>query len=279
MAPLLCLGPALLDQSFPRDDDELSLVVDALGELQEHLDKRIIGLVMTGYLWEIADPENFDYSRIDECWQLRDILRLVQQWALQPHEGIEAIDVSGVQQNEYKAHPVPKGCEGKGLAEFWQDEVGRILFVHDTVCRGSEYFIGVACESAFAGGEGGKYDDPGRCRCFPLIGPDDIGNLSSAYEWEVPHDVVRKKVTVADFQRNCGHIGAIRISPPSRGSHFTVEFRGGRSWPLDSNCNPIPQNHLSTLSQTTGYPVGVLKDCLINGRDPRKVCRLRNYQG
>jgi len=34
MPTLLCLSPVILDQSFPRDDDELNLVAIALGELQ-----------------------------------------------------------------------------------------------------------------------------------------------------------------------------------------------------------------------------------------------------
>jgi hypothetical protein len=278
MTPLLCLPPTIFDQSFPRDDDELSLVVDALGEIQEHLERQIAGLVMTGFLRLIADPSNFDFARYDERPHLRDILRLIQQWVLQPHEGIEEIDVSGVQDHEYEPHPVPEGCEGKGLVEFWEDEVGRILFVHDAVCEKAAFFIGVVCNSAYAGGPLGQYNNPDAKRCFPLVGPDETANLSDAYVWDVPHDVIRKQVSLGDFRKNFRRIGAISISQPSRGSHCRVEFAGGRTWPLDNNHDPIPQGHLRTLSQATGLPVGVLKDSLINGRDPRKVCRLHGYR-
>ena len=159
MTPLLCLSPALLDHSFPKDDDELWNVLDALGQIQEHLEMAVIGLIMTDFLRVIADPESFAYSRYNECPQLRNILRLIRQWVLQPHEGIEAIDVSGVQDLEFQPHPMHQGSEGKGLVKFWQDEVGRILFVHDTVCERSEFFIGVACDSAFAGGPLGEYNN------------------------------------------------------------------------------------------------------------------------
>ncbi len=278
MTPLLCLSPALLDHSFPKDDDELWKVLDSLGQIQEHLEMAIIGLIMTDSLRSIADPKNFDFSRYAECPQLRDIVRLIRQWVLQPHEGIEAIHVSGVQDHEYQSHPVPRGCEGKGLVEIWQDEVGRILFVHDTVCEGSQFFIGVACDSAFAGGLLGEYNNPDNTRTFPLVGPNEIVNLSSAYVWNVPHDVIRKQISLGDFRKNHRYIRAIRISPPSGGSHCKVEFDGARSWPLDINYDPIPREHLRTLSQTTGYPVKVLKHCLINGQYPEEVCRLREYR-
>jgi hypothetical protein len=278
MTPLLCLSPALLDHSFPKDDDELWNVLAALGQIQEYLEMAVIGLIMTDFLRLIADPTSFDYSRYDECPQLRDILNLIRQWVLQPHEGIEAIDVSGIQDQEYQLHPAPQGSEGKGLIEFWQDEVGRILFVHDTVCKRNECFIGVACDSAFAGGPLGEYSNPSNRRCFPLVGPNGTANLSDAYEWDVPHDVIRKRISIADFQSNYKYIGAIRVSQPSGGSHCTVEFKDGRSWPLDNNYDPILRDHLRTLSQTTGYPVRVLKDSLINGRYPKRVCRLHQYQ-
>jgi len=278
MTPLLCLSPALLDHSLPKDDSELWNVLDALGQIQEYLEKAIIGLIMTDCLRSIADPESFEYSRYDEYPQLREILRLIRQWVLQPHEGIETIDVSGVQDQEYQPHPAPQGSEEKGLIEFWQDEVGRILFVHGTVCERNEFFIGVACDSAFAGGPLGEYNNPDNRCTFPLVGPDDIVNLSDAYEWVVPHDVIGKRISLNDFWKNYRYIGAIRISPPSGGSHYKIEFEGARSWPLDNNYDPILRDHLRTLSQTTGYPIKVLKDSLINGRYPRKVCRLRQYQ-
>jgi hypothetical protein len=267
-----------LDQSFPKDDDELSKVLGALGQIQEHLEMGIIGLIMTDCLRSIADEKSFDSSRYHECPQLRDILRLIQQWVLQPHEAIEAIDVSRVQNNECQPHPVPEGCGGKGLVEIWQDEVGKILFVHDSVCRRTEFFIGVACDSAFAGGPLGEYDNPDDRRAFPLVGPDEIVNLSDAYKWNVPHDVIRKRISLSDFRKNYRHIGAFRISQPWGGSHCKVEFAGGKAWPLDNNYDPIPDNHVRTLSRTTDYPVRVLKDCLINGRDPQRVCRLHQYR-
>ena len=100
MPPLLCLSPVLLDHSFPKDDNELWVVLDALGEIQQHLERADFGLIMTEYLRLIAD--DFDYSRYHECSHLRDIRRLIEQWVLQPHEGIEEIDVSEVR--DYQPH-------------------------------------------------------------------------------------------------------------------------------------------------------------------------------
>jgi len=274
MPPLLCLSPALLDHSFPKDDNELWTVLNALGEIQRHLEEAKIGLVLTEFLRAIA--ESFDYSRYDECAFLREIVRLIQQWVLQPHVGIEGIDVSGMQ--DFQPHPMPCGSEGKGLVEIWQDEIGRMLFVHDSLCNQNEFFIGIACDSAFAGRQLGEYNNPDGRRAFPLVGPENVDSLSDAYEWDVTPGIHRKQVTLRDFWRNYRFIGAIKIFRPSGGSHYTVEFQTGKSWPLDENYDPILRDHLRTLAQTAGCPVNVLKDSLVNGQYPRKVCRLRQYQ-
>lgn len=278
MTPLLCLSPTVLDQSFPRDDDELRKVAATLGQIQGYLEEARAGLIMTDCLRAIAASESFDPTAYDESQLLRDLHRLFQQWVLQSHEGIEEIDVSEVENERYEPHPAPEGCEGMGLISVWQDEAGRILAVHDVVCHGYDYFIGVACESAFAGGSLGDYRDADRRRCFPLVGPTTFERLSDAYVWDVPHDAVQKRVGLDDFRRNCRYIGAVDVSQPSGGSHCKVRFDDGSSWPLDTNCDPVPAEHLRTLSRTTGYPTNVLKDCLVNGRPPRRVCRLQEYR-
>ena len=235
-----------------------------------------IGLIMTKYLRLIA--EDFDYSRYDGCSHLREIVRLIQQWVLQPHEGIEEVDVSRVEDHRFELHPVPAGSVRKGLVEVWRDEVGRILCAHDDCCSRNAFFVGVACDSAFSGGEQGQYSNPLGARTLPLVGPNTLEDLSDAYEWDTPHDVRRMQVTVSDFLKNFRYIGAIRIRPPSGGSHCIAEFAGTRSWPLDTNYDPILREHLRTLCSAAGYPVHVVRDALVNGRYPRKVCRLRRYQ-
>lgn len=279
MAPLLCLSPTVLDQSFPRDDEELWRVAQTLGRIQECVEQATIGLVMTDSLRSMADAERFSYDRFGRSPLVREVYQLLTGWVLQDHVGIETLDVSAVQEGEYESHPAPRGCGGEGQVSIWQDEVGRMLFIHDGVWDGHGFFIGVACDRAFAGGSVGEYDNPGCKRCFPLTGPNSIVTLADAYVWQVPHDVIGKRVSVRDFEKNCGHVGAISISPPSSGSHWKVRFENGESWSLDKNFDPIPRDHLRTLSQKTGYPARVLKDCLINGRLPRKVCLLARYQG
>jgi hypothetical protein len=273
MFPLLCLSPALLDHSFPRDDIELWNTLDALGELQQKMEENEIGLVMTEYLRLIAD-EGFDYTRYNECAYLRDIRRLIQEWVMySSRQGIEMIDVSEIK--NHQPHPSPENWRERGLITMWQDEVGKIFYIHDRLCDKQEFFVGVACDSAFAGGKLGEYHNPDNVRSFPLVGPDTVSTLSDAYEWYVPDDIHRLSVKISDFRRNYRFIGAVDILPPSGqgGSHCPVKFRESRSWPLDIHYDPIPREHLRTLSQVTKYPVKVLKDSLINGRYPRKVCR------
>jgi hypothetical protein len=277
MPPLLCLSPALLDQSFPKDDNELYRVLEALGEIQRYLEESRFGLIMTEYLRMIASEE-FCYTRFTECEYLRDINRLIQQWVLQPNNGIENVNLDEIE--NVQNHPPPMNYLSRGLIELWQEEVGKLLYVHDTLCVHNEYFVGVACDSAFAGGELGEYSNPDNQRAFPLVGPETIITLSDAYEWDIPPEIGAKNVTLDNFYKNYRYIYATDISAPSGrgGSHCPVHFIGRRSWPLDINYNPILHDHLRTLSRTTVLPVNVLKDSLINGRFPKKVCKFHPYQ-
>jgi len=268
--PLICLSPALLDHSFPKDDHELARVSAALGGIQECLEADKLALLMTDYLGMIASE--VDYTRIGECPILREVISLIQQWVLQPHDGMEQVDATGVE--GYEPHPAPLGSHDRGLVIIWQDELGRLLCLHDAVCRTGEYFIGIACDFAFAGGHVGKLENPERRRCFPLVGPSQLGALSSGYEYRVSQDAHRQSVRLADVFRNYRYIGATGIRRPNGGSHYHVEFNSRRPWPLDTKIDPIPDDHLRTLSDTTELPVPVLKDSLCNGRPPERVCRL-----
>jgi hypothetical protein len=63
MPKLLCPSPVILDQSFPRDDDELNLVAVALGELQLYIEEDKAHLIVTNILRDlVADFEGFDWT-------------------------------------------------------------------------------------------------------------------------------------------------------------------------------------------------------------------------
>jgi len=269
MPPLICCSPAILDQSFPRNEEELTIVAVALGEIQGCIQGDEVYLIITHDLRELILA--FDWNVRSRYPLLLDIYRLLDQWMLQRHEHLVEINVSEV--CEHCPHPVPQGCTLVGLVEIWSDEVGKILFLHDRCCPRREFFIGVACASAFAGKEKGAYDNPDGNRCFPLIGPDDLNQIADAYEWDIPPNIHQKNVSFDDVMKNYNAIGASCVESPSSGSHFLVKFDRGRSWPLDRNFDPLPVDHLRQLIAITGYPLAVIKTALINGKLPEKVLR------
>ncbi len=54
MSALLCPSPVILDQSFPRDEDELNLVAVALGELQLYIEQDQAHLILTSTLRDLV---------------------------------------------------------------------------------------------------------------------------------------------------------------------------------------------------------------------------------
>jgi hypothetical protein len=242
MPPLLCGSPCILDQSFPRSTHELETVIDALGAIEECVQENLAHLLLTDTLAELT--ETFDWNRTKDYPLLIDIYRLLAIWFLQPHERLVRIRTDGVR--EYVRHPVPEGVDDKGLAEFWAEELGKLLVLHDRCAEDDRYFIGIACERAFAGGEINKYIEPLPTRYFPLVGPGGIGQLSDAFVWEgVPKNAKDRWVSVADARKRLFLLGAKAIESPERGSHYRVTFPGRRSWVLDSNCDPVPDTFLA----------------------------------
>lgn len=270
MPPLLCCSPVILDQSFPRDKYELYLVADTLGKIQGQLNSDEMHLVLTDELAQLV--EDFDWTVSEEYCILNDIYRLLSQWFLQPHERLIRVDLSEI--GEYAKHPVPEGCEVQGLVEFWSDEVGRLLARHDRCCPRNRFFIGIACESAYCTGRPRSYVNPCGSRTFPLVGPNDIPLLADAYDWQVHPDTERKSVYFRDVIRHHKVIGCRSVVRPSGGSHYKLVFKGGRSWPLDANIDPVPEQFLRELTSITGYTLPVLKHALLSGALPSKALRL-----
>lgn len=269
MPPLLCPSPVILDQSFPRDEYELRLVGEALGEIQNCIEKNRAHLILTDILRDLV--ESFDWVRTGPYPLLSIIFGLLNQWLLQPHVRLIEVDVSNV--DDYQPHPLPQSTGKQGLAECWADEVGKLLTLHDSFCTGTQFFVGIACESAFAGEDLGEYDNPTGQRAFPLVGPDDLNQLLDAYDWQIPIDMYDRSVSFDSAFKNCGIIGATHVDPPASGSHYKVHFEGQRPWPLDKNTDPVPERYLRELTAITGYRLSVIKYALINGELPPKTLR------
>jgi hypothetical protein len=278
MPPLLCLSPCLLDQSFPRDLDELQRVASALGELQQHLEKNEAHLVSTEPLEEIVEIFDWDYPELSRIYPLlQSIYDLLNQWFLLQNDRL--VRIRAPEELAYQLHPIPEGTQNQGLVGDWSREVGKMFSLHSTCIRGRrEFFIGVACDRAFADEKPGKYEDS-NAQAFPLVGPDTIRRLSDAYEWDVPHDIRSKSVRVRDAYKNCSALGAVNVEFPVRDSHYKITFRGGhRPWVLDENDDPVPPPYLRELIGMTGYPLEVIIYALINGEMPRHRLRLWKYQ-
>ncbi|GEM_PF-1866645 len=272
MPPLICASPVILDQSFPRSDYELHIVSDALGEIQYMLENDLAHLILTEELEEIVKSYSWADSKTFE------IYRMLSHWFLQKHSRLIEVDVSQVQ--KYSPHPIPRGSDDKGLTMFWAEDVGRLLVIHDQFSTPGQFFIGVCCESAFAGGDIGEYKNPEKLRSFPLVGPDNIGGLDDAYihKWELPSSGVRRKVKKEDIETNYKVIGAESIEWPRGSSHAKLNFKNGREWTLDLNIDPVSEDHLPGLAAISGFPVNVLKYALTSGHPPTEKLRLKIEQ-
>jgi len=272
MPSLLCPSPLMLDHSFPRTEEELKQVVDALSELQELLEKNDAHLVFTTALASFI--ERFDWGRSRECMPvLITIHNLLSAWVLAGNERIIRADVEHV--TDHTPHPVPAGCPTESeLVADWSDELGRLLRVHDDT-GAANYFIGVACASAFSGGQIGSYPSSGtQARAFPLVGPTTISQLENAYGWDLPPHIHARRVSFASAKRNLHIIGATNVRRPSGGSHYIATFPGKRSWTLDYNDDPVPDTYLGQLVDIAGYPLDVIKFALTEGRMPQARLRI-----
>ena len=271
MPPLLCGSPCVLDQSFPRDTHELHLVVDTLGELEKLVAENRVHLVLTESLAELIIDIDWK-NRGSQYAILTEIYRLLFVWCLQPHERVIRIDTSSVE--HAPVHPLPCGVSDEGWASLWAEEIGKLLVIHDSICKPG-FCVGIACEQAFTTGYPNAWQNGDRS--FPLIGPAQLPQLEDAYEWEPsPSDLHQKLVTLSDAIKNVHLLGATAVNQCHRDSHYKVNFPGSRPWTLDFNVDPIPERHVNELVVIIGLPLRIIKTALIYGYMPRKnVLRLR----
>jgi hypothetical protein len=270
--PLITPTPIILDHSFPRSDNELRTVAVALGEIIECIKKEEADLLLTDLLCMPCSDDFIGWQHYSKNMPLLlDVRKAICQWFLKPHSGLVKIDTSAISCDQ--PHPIPQSCNQCQVLDFWSDELGKVLHLHDLRQR-TGYHIGIACESAFSGGELGRYQGQPSGRYFPLVGPEDIQRLEKAYEWNVDCNIHRQHVRIREFEKNYILLGGIEIISSSSGSHDRVQFKNGASWTLDRNYDPILDQYLSQVENITGYPLNVIKHVLINGVMPDKLLKI-----
>jgi hypothetical protein len=274
MPALIGLSPRLADHTFPRDDYELRLVARALGELSHLVESHSVRILRTDLFQTLLTDFRWDANG----GLKNQIYMHLNLWFLQGKAVAVKADTGG---RPYKTHPIPEGCRTQQrLEELWADELGRLLVPHDDHARSGEYFIGVACERAFAGEPIGHYEPHTCSRCFPLVGPlncdcrQDGSILADAFVHKVPPDYSQTEVSFEAEKKNCFALGASEVRRPTRGSHYKVKFPGARSWPLDANNDPVPENYLKELEPITGHPLPTIIYALREGRLPPLRLRL-----
>jgi hypothetical protein len=206
-----------------------------------------------------------DYAR------LKTIVDVLGQLALQ-QRGVHRIQVSQIE--GAIPHPLPLGCDALILGAIWSDEVGRLLVLHSRHAMAGRFFIGIASGSAFAGGALGGYDNASAVPTFPLVGPDQLSNLDDAFIWDLPNDIHQRNVTFDQARHNIGILGGIVKPPRSGTSHYQVQFATGRTWPLDSNFDVLPERYLDELVPITRCSLNVIRYVLTLGDWPLKRLRI-----
>ncbi|WP_457093681.1 hypothetical protein [Microvirga sp. P5_D2] len=247
------------------------MVIDALGELQQVVDGNQAIILATDLLCEFV--EDFEWDQGDRIPWLYEIHRLLEQFLLRQGALCIRHDVSEV--GDARLHPLPTHCHNGGLAPLWQEETGKLLTEHVRCSEPDENFIGIICDTSFAHGSQGSYDNPDDAPTFPLVGPKNLNSLSDAYEWVVPLEEIRANVSFAAAKQNLSLLGCSSIKKPRGSSHYKVEFPNARPWVLDYNDDPVPEPYLRQLVGLSGYPFDVVLYALLHGRLPERRLRLQ----
>lgn len=211
------------------------------------------------------------------CWEVvarypevQVIYRVLAELGLQQH-GVRRVDVAVVKL--VHTHPLPSGIESNTFSLKWAEEVGRLYTLHSERCSAGNFFIGVACTSAFAGEQKGSYENADDLPTFPLVGPSEVDDLDDSLEWDIPADTRNRKVSFNDAYKRIAFLGGT-VHSPTGSSHYQVRFAGARTWPLDANIDPIPDRFLKQLEPITGQKLQVVKYVLLNGGWPKRVPKI-----
>lgn len=272
MPPLVCPSPNVVDQTFPRSNQELQLVQKALLNLTVIAEKEECLILLTSILSDfiVNLDQTFCWEVIARYPEVQIIYRVLAELGLQQH-GVRRVDVAAIQL--VHVHPLPAGIESNAFSLRWTEELGRLYTLHSKHCSPGEFFIGIACTSAFAGGKKGRYENAANLPAFPLVGPDEVGALDDSFEWDIPAGTQAREVSFNDAYNRIVLLGGT-VHKPTGSSHYQVRFEGARTWPLDVNIDPIPNRFLKQLEPITKQKLVVIKYVLLNGEWPRRVPRI-----
>lgn len=268
MPALVIPSPLLLDQTFPRNDDELRRAAVALGRLSQLIQTGEVVVGLTADFKEIA--VGYDATKWGAMPPLQRAIRvLMGQLYLR---GAGTMDLA-FEDTSAPAHPIPAGVhlDVQGYNDFWALDLGMLLEAHAACPTNGRYCLcaGVACDYAFAGMAKGSYIEPFD-RAFMLVGPGDIIVLSNVYEWDVPHDAHQLAITVSDLESNFRAIGATWCS--FGGKHPEIRFPNGSKWSYSRNWRPqINDKELKQLIPLTRLPLSAIKWALSTGNVPLQV--------
>jgi hypothetical protein len=172
MPPAVCLTPAILDHTFPRDRATLLRVGAALGNLQQDaLDERLCLLLTPAMTRYVVD---FEWEDVTSYPLLLTIYNLLVQWLLQPSSEVRTVPVEVI--TDFVPHPVPEETSVGLLVDSWCEEVGK-LFAKHSKCGCSGFCVAVACDFAFSGEQLNLYRDPVPTEHFPLLVPNKLATL------------------------------------------------------------------------------------------------------
>lgn len=273
MPPLLSPSPAILDQSFPKAKAHLDSVYESLGEMELLLSENKIHIILSDALAEwVLD---YDWAPPENCLRLDEIFRFINNLFLSPKEGLIRLCLDPLDCEEEEFHPLREDYEGIGKSELWSIEMGKLLKLHNSIRKQSEYFIGIACEYGFSGKDTKKISGDICDKSFPIVGINEISILDDAYTWTTEAGILQREVSFSQAKKNIHMLGATKITNPKGGSsHYPVHFNKGRTWPLDSNDDPVPLVYMRNLVPITGYPIDVIVHVLLFGEFPLKRLKI-----
>lgn len=275
MPPLISPSPAILDQSFPKSLDELSAVLLSLGELESLLNEDKIHLFLTNALAEwVLD---FEWSPPENCPKLNLIFQFISNLFLSPTNGVVRLSLESIDCKEEECHPLPEQNNNLGWSELWRYEFGKLFKLYKQIKKTNEEFIAIACEYGFSGRTTRIIADEQLEQSFKYVGLKEFIELDDAYYWMTETGILTRNVEFKVAKKNIYKLGATKITNPRSGSsHYPVHFKGERSWPLDSNDDPVPLVYLRQLVQITHYPIEVVVHVLLYNEFPPKQIKIPN---
>lgn len=257
----------IIDQEFPRTDDQLRCTAVTLGELSMRARHKGLILAVPDIFVDVARDFDWNYARGSIRSEIYHLLNLL---LFQPHNGVGRIRFRATA--EYQDHPVPEYCNDLGNVEFWASEMGKVVALHRACPEFGGRCAGVACVLAFSGDPIGEYRQSEAPR-FPLVGPRELEDLIDAFEWETSQNDHTIRVGYREVCKNYRLIGAVTNDMNAQG-HDVLRFKSGASWPFSKKWGDNFSNEcLGELEEHANLPLRIIKRALGRGLKPKPVLR------